>query len=142
MNIRNKNFICKKMQIKDIKKAFKCEGKAFDYLYDVLVEQGYMRKTGDRYFSPTEKLLNEAFLPKVLVLDEFQRRYLSNSSYFYKIDLCQIFGGDLVSEQIVKKLIKEGYVLLDDNKRYRKSITLEDFLAEGEDTFYWGKGEE
>jgi len=141
LEIRNKNFICKKMQLKDITAAFEIKGKTFDYLYSTLIEDDYLRKVGDRYFTPTEKLLNEAFLPKTLIVEEHQRRYLSNNAYFYRVDVITLFGGDLRAEQIVKKLIKDGYILMDDSKRYRKSTHLEDFLGDGEDTFHWEKGE-
>ena len=63
---------------------------------------------------------------------------MSLNSYFYKNDMIQSFGGTLEAEQIMKKLIADGYLILDDSKRFRKSVELENFLAEGEDTFYWG----
>jgi len=141
LEIRNKNFICKKMQLKDISKAFEFKGKAYDFIYNVLLEEDYLRKIGDRYFTPTEKLLDAAFLPKMLLVKEHQRRYLSNNAYFYRVDIVNLFGGNLMAEQIVKKLIKDGYLLLDDSKRYRISTHLEDFLGDGEDTFHWEKGE-
>lgn len=135
--IRNKNFICSKMSMTDVTRAFECGKKPKEYVYDTLIEEGWIRKIGDRFFAPTEKLLNEAFLPVCVSLDENQRRYLSNNTHFYRVDLLNAFGGEQTSEQIVKKLIAKGYIVLDDSKRYRKSGALEEFLADGDDTFMW-----
>ncbi|HBH11735.1 MAG TPA: hypothetical protein DDX29_01230 [Clostridiales bacterium] len=119
------------MQLRDINNAFVVSGSVLDYTYSVLIEGGYVRKIGGRFYEPTEKLLDEAFLPNILVLDEHQRRYLSMNQCFYRHDLVKCLDDN---DQIVKALIKKGYLKLDTDKRYKKSDDFNNILADGGDT--------
>lgn len=133
MKIRNKNFICDKMQKRDIKEAFYFETDDLMSEIYALIGEGYLRKEGDRFFCPTEKLLDEAFLPqsRTIFLDDVKSRFLSHNSSFYRGDLVSCFDGN---ERIVAALIKKGVLRLEHDKRYRKSSEFEELLAEGGDT--------
>jgi hypothetical protein len=97
-----------------------------------LIADGWLRKTANRLFSPTEKLLDEAFLPQAITLGSSQLRYLSLSNWFYKKDLVNCLNNN---EQIVKYLIRYGYLVLHADKRYRKSDKLIEWLTDGNNTF-------
>jgi len=128
MNLKNANFICPKMQIRDIRNAFDI-GKIspLAYTYE-LIGEGYLRKVSDRYYAPTEKLI-EFITPPSIVLTDHQKRYLANNTTFYWRDLETIFGNELIP----KALLRIGYIKLEDSKRYKKDSRLDDLLAEGEE---------
>jgi len=132
MEIKNPNFICPLMQKRDIQEAFVFQkGSSFvDELYK-LIGDGYLQKKGDRFYIPTQKLMDEAFLPKngFIVMEDHQRRFLNNNNGFYFKDLVICFG----NETIVNRMIKVGYLRLENDKRYRKSSLLDDLLVEGQD---------
>lgn len=132
--IENKNFIAKKIQIKDIQLAFGFKGRLETnrFIYDTLIPEGYIMRHNERWFRATEKLLDLAHLPKKLILDTFQSRFLSYNTFFSKTDLVELF---LDNEQIVKGLIKHGYLLLQKSGNYIKSAKFEDDLAAGENVF-------
>jgi hypothetical protein len=124
----------------DIQYAFGLERKAIKtYIYEKLIANGYVTKKSDRWFKPTEKLLNLAFLPTKYIMNESQRRYLQVQTACTKEDIINLFDGNV---QIFKELIKIGYFKFDSDRRYRKSEPFEEMLAEGEDTFYFRKDEE
>ena len=131
LNLRNKNFISPKMQGQDIKNAFGVQEKGLqNFIYKVLIENGYLRKVNQRYYEPTEKLW-ALTLPKELILEEWQARYLSYNQFFAKSDLNQLFD----NEQVVKQLIKISMILLQKTGAYVKSSTFEEALAEGDTHF-------
>ena len=131
MQIKNINFISLLMQKRDICEAFVFKtGYITDEIY-ALIGEGYIHRRGDRWFIPTQKLLEEIFLPKCgfITLEDHQRRYLAVNNSFYLRDLVNCFG----NETIVNRLIIVGYLRLEGDKRYRKATVLEDILAEGGD---------
>lgn len=133
ITIDNPNYISSKMQFVDIKYAFKVQNKGImKFIYEELIGPGYLRKVNERYYAPTQKLLDLAFLPKKLVLQEYQGRYLSYNSHFSRADLIELFDDN---EQIVKQLIKLGFLTLQKNGNYSKSAKFEEALAEGEMQF-------
>ncbi len=132
MKIRNKNFICNKMTKRDIVEAFCCERKQFiDDICD-LISDGWITKIGDRFFHPTQKLLNIVFLPECgyIILSESQRRALSYHTTFYYGELISLFEDN---EVLINAMIKCNYLKLHEDKRYRKSKELEEFLIDGGD---------
>ena len=133
MNIKNKNFISSKMQIVDIKHAFGVETKGIQkFIYDELIGPGFLRKINGRYYAPTEKLLDLAWLPPMLDLTEYQARFLSYNSHFSRPDLIELLDDNI---QIVKQLVKFGFFMLQKNGSYSKSAKLEEALADGETQF-------
>ena len=128
ITIRNSNFIAPVMVKRDIQSAFLFEGKVSDFIWRELIENGWIVRKSDRYFKPTEKLLDLAFLPSQIVLSEGQRRALEVSTTFAKEELVEIFE----NLQIVKKLIKMNLLKVGADKRFRKSAELEHLLVEGE----------
>jgi hypothetical protein len=72
------------------------------------------------------------------VLDEHQRRFMCNNTHFYREDLRNCLDNN---DQIVKALIRKGYLKLTDSKRYTKSEDFTEFLADGGDTITGLKGE-
>ena len=132
MKIKNSNFICEMMQKRDVTEAFEIDSKhALDGIYE-LIADGYLKKKGGRFYTPTQKLLDEVFLPKCgfINLEDHQRRYLSTANTFYFKDLVLCFSGN---ETIVNRMIVLGYFRLESDRRYRKGTTLEDIVAEGQD---------
>ena len=129
MKIKNSNFICPRMQKIDIKKAFEF-GKTSvnDFIYDVLIEEGWLKKINERYYKPTEKLLDYCFLPKIIKFNDNQLRFLAGNEEFNNSMLNNFFD-----PQIVKYLARQGFLLIIKNDRYKKSSKFEDFLADGED---------
>lgn len=126
MKLKNANFVCEKMQLRDIKEAFDTKT-PLNTAYD-MIRDGYLHKISDRYYRPTEKLY-EAITPTNIVLTEHQRRFLSNNSHFYWKDLVAVFDTELIP----KAFLKKNYIKLDESKRYKKSDTLENLLADGEE---------
>ena len=119
------------MQQVDIKKAFDIPSRVgvLRYIYDTLIENGYLVKQNERYFKPTEKLLDLAFLPDKLILNDFQSRWLSYNTSFNKHDLIVLFDDN---KQIIKKMIYLQYFQLQRNGSYAKSAKFEQDLADGE----------
>lgn len=132
MKIKNSNFICEMMQKRDVEEAFELEGKsALDGIYQ-LIADGYLHKKAGRFYTPTQKLLDEVFLPKCgfVMLEDHQRRFLSAAGAFYFKDLVMCLWNN---ETIVNRMIVLGYFRLETDRRYRKGTALEDMLAEGQD---------
>jgi hypothetical protein len=129
--IRNSNFIGKLMTTKDVQKAFTFDGGVQDYIYDVLIEEGYVRRMSDRHFKPTDKLL-QMITPKMVVLTGDFRRFLVANSSFYKQEAVGIFG-----ELVINAMINKGYLVLGVDKRFRKSDEFEDMIAEGESEIHF-----
>jgi hypothetical protein len=132
MKIKNSNFISVRMNKHDIENAF--ESVTDIYSINRLVGDGWIKKTTNRAYTPTEKLLNLVFLPPTLKLETSQLRYLSLSGWFYKKDLINCLNDN---DQVVKYLIRTGYLILHADKRYRKSDKFSEWLAEGNDTLFF-----
>ena len=133
IEIHNPNYLSPKMQLIDIKYTFNIKDKGIiKFIYEELIGPGYLKKVNERYYAPTQLLLDMAFLPKKLNLQEFQARYLSYNSHFSKTDLIELFDDN---EQIVKQLIKIGFLSLQKNGNYSKAAKFEEALAEGEMQF-------
>ena len=113
----DKLYISKRMGLKDVQLAFHIRK------VDNLIGEGLLVRKG-RFFSPTEKLLNEVFLPKKIVLTAKQRRFLSLNAYIEKRSLVNIFGGGLLGEQTFNWFFENSY-LVSIPKGYRGT---EDFL--------------
>ena len=127
IEVRNPNFVCSKMSKRDVSKAFTIKGKLDDFIYNTLIEDGYVRKVGDRYFSPTEALLDMVFLKDVIKIEDHHRRFLTINHLFYRNDLTTCFN-----EQEIKWMIRNGYLTLgSSDARYRKSTTFDELLSDG-----------
>ena len=133
-SIRNKNFICGQMTQKDIKKAFNFQGKAMDFVYDVLIEDGYVERH-ERYFKPTPKLINLAFGVDSFELNERALRVIASSEWFYRSEITDLFNGD---KYIAEQAINEGYFLQIRGK-YRRSEKLSEYIASGENILLFKK---
>lgn len=125
MNIRNSNFISLHMDKQDIEHAFIFDGQTRTFI-NSLIAEGYLKKIGDRYYKPTEKLLDAIYLPDVFIMTADQRRYLTRNSSFTKSQLNVVF-----SDQIIKWLMINNWIYTDANSRYRKTEAFNDFLFEG-----------
>ncbi len=125
------------MSLKDIAYTFE-HGKLTvkNFTYNVLIEEGYVKKHL-RYFAPTDKLLDKVFVPLVLVLNEYQRRWFSVTNNFYGIEAVEQLDGN---EQLFKFMVKSGMFKIEADKRYRKSERFEEMLTEGETTFKLKEG--
>jgi len=133
LKVKNKNFICQRMNARDIKEAFYVDRKDFmDFVYD-MIGAGYLQKVGDRYFRPTQKLIDEVLLPEngMYYIEAHQRRILSFQSSFYFNELISVFDG---KEYIANAMIRFGYFKISADKRYRKTDEFAEFLADGGDT--------
>lgn len=132
LTIHNSNYISPKMQLIDIKYAFDISEKnVMKFIYEELIGPGYLKKINERYYAPTQKLLNLTFLPKIFTLQEYQSRFLSYNAYFMRTDLNEL----LDNEHLVKQLIKLGFFCLQKNGSYSKSTKFEEALVEGETQF-------
>jgi hypothetical protein len=120
------------MQKRDIIEAFDFENKKspIDNIYD-LIGDGFLQKAGDRFYIPTRKLMELAFLPEsgIILLDDNMRRYLSYNNSYYRGDLIHALG----NETIVDVMITLGYFRLEGDRRYRKSPDFEQALSDGID---------
>jgi len=132
--VRNNNFICNQMGRKDVEHAFDFIGSTGDYIYDVLIERGYLKKYPG-YYKPTKKLITLAFGAKEIILESHQLRFLAVNNLFYRGELDQLFGNKHISQQA----IETGWFLLQRGK-YRKSVKLEEWLTEGENKLILEKG--
>jgi hypothetical protein len=94
-----------------------------------LIEDGYLKRDG-LYFSPTEKALNECYLPDTIILTINTRFFLNVNKVFTKRELINIFDGN---EQIVNWLKLNGYLFQSSDCRYRKTDKLDELLADGEE---------
>lgn len=126
--IRNTNFISSRMDVKDIELCFIFDGKTRPFI-NSLVEEGYLQKTGDRYYKPTDRLLSLAFLPEKIILTTEQRRYVTRNSAFTAEQLRVVFNN-----QMIKWLMVNNWIYVDANQRYRKSDQFNNWLVDGEDT--------
>jgi len=133
VTIRNSNFINSQMSLKDISFAFE-RGKETvkGYTYNTLIEHGYVRKKG-RYFVPTDKLMELAFVPDQITFHEYQRRWLNSIYKFYSEEVIENAFDN--NSHIFKVMVKLGMFKREQDKRYRKSEVFEDLLSEGESTF-------
>lgn len=133
VEIKNTNFICTYMNVADLRGAFGLPNNKtiHNYLYTTLIPDGWIKKHNERFWKPTEKLLNLAFLPEKVVFTDEQMRYLSYNLTFSRADLINIVDDN---EQIVKRMIKLGLILMEKGGTYRKSVAFEEHLAEGEQT--------
>jgi len=131
VKFRNTNFINSQMSVKDITLTFEY-GKIGikDFIYHTLIEEGYLKKKA-RYFIPTEKLLDLAYVPEKLTLDEDQRRCLSVVSSFYKKEIIELLDGN---KQVFKTMVKMGLLKQEPGRRYRKSEKFEEMLSDGMST--------
>jgi len=133
IQITNRNYISKRMQLIDIKGAFGVSHKSImKFVYDELIGPGYLRKINERYYTPTQKLWDLAFLPLKLLLTEFQVRFLSYNSVFNRTDLVSLFDDN---EILVNKLILLNFFKLQKQGVYSKSDNFEEALADGEMQF-------
>jgi hypothetical protein len=130
VKIRNSNFITSQMSLRDISYTFVFKGSAKDFTYKTLIEEGYIKKHL-RYFAPTDKLLDLAFVPTFIVLDEHQRRWFTCNNNFFAKEAIEHLG----EEQIFKRMVKVGMFKITTACRYRKSEGFEELLTEGETTF-------
>lgn len=121
------------MTLKDIKKAFEWSSKISlkQFIYDTLIEQGYVRKMG-RYFAPQKKLFLLAFVPEKLVLNDYQRRWFTTTNSFYGKEAIEVLDEN---EQLFKHMIVLGMFKQSADKRYRKTDEFTELLIEGENTF-------
>ena len=117
------------MSYKDISYAFEFEGDVESFVYDVLIMDGYVHKHSDRWFKPTDKLLDFA-LPKSITLTRDQRIFLQTHGACYRQEFVEAFDGN---SQVVRGIIRKGYLCLGADKRYRKSEEFMNILADGED---------
>ena len=113
------------MDKQDIEHAFIFDGQTRTFI-NSLIAEGYLKKIGDRYYKPTEKLLDAIYLPDVFIMTADQRRYLTRNSSFTKSQLNVVF-----SDQIIKWLMINNWIYTDANSRYRKTEAFNDFLFEG-----------
>lgn len=135
MKIKNPNFVSPRMNKHDIQGAFKIPLKGVhDLLYKELIPEGWVKKFNERYYKPTEKLLNHVFLPdneKLLLSDE-QVRFLAYNTNFVRKDLIALFDDN---EQIVKRLLRIGFLMLERTGTFRKSVVFEELLSDGENKY-------
>lgn len=126
-------YLALKMQVRDIAYAFSVEKKEskLDFIYNVLIANGLLQKYNERYYMPTDKLLEFAFVPSFYITTKEQRRALVFQTHFTKEDLMTIFGGSLRGLIMFRAMVRNGYVRLDDGKRYRIDATLGERLADG-----------
>lgn len=127
IKIKNNNFICSQMTQRDIKHAFEFEGSTLDFIYTELIAPGLVEKH-ERYYKPTYKLMKLAFGTEKIKLESHQIRKLVNNERFYISDLKELLGNQVLVDQA----IESGWIL-EEKGRYRKSVKLEELLAEGED---------
>jgi hypothetical protein len=136
--IRNTNFISGIMTKRDIQSAFTYKGNVVDFIYKVLIEEGYLQRHSDRWYKPTEKLLDLALVPPIYEMNEMQRRFLQAHTSFTKEDLTSSFDGN---QQIIKALMRRGSIKLDADRRYRLGDAFAELLADGETTITFEKEE-
>jgi hypothetical protein len=122
--IKNKKWISKKMTLADIVRAF--EHVEDEPIIELLIDEGLIEKDG-RYYEPTEKLLDEIYLPTTWKPTDPQRRFLMGNSTFSRKMLLMI-----MNEREIAKLLILGYFTVNANSKYKKSDKLVDFLMEGE----------
>ena len=130
VKIRNTNFINSQMSVKDITLTFEYGKNIKNFIYHTLIEEGYLKKNA-RYFIPTEKLLDLAYVPEKLTLDENQRRCLGFVHSFYKKEIIELLDGN---KQVFKTMLKIGLLKQEFGKRYRKSEKFEEILSDGVST--------
>ena len=118
----NQNYRNSRMSSKDVCHAFSVKE---NEIYN-LIGEGFIRKV-DRFYKPTEKLLNREFLPKTISLKRLQR-----CSHLQKMEVIDLFGGDFQGRQVLKFLVRYGFLEIVSG-RYCISDSPADMLAEGED---------
>ena len=136
LKIKNANFICSQMTQRDIKYAFEFECSVLDFIYKELIASGLVEKH-ERYYKPTYKLMKLAFGADKITLESHQIRKLVVNETFYISDLKELFGNQVLVDQA----IESGWIL-QEKGRYRKSVKLEEWLAEGEDELLLEKNDE
>lgn len=109
INAINKNYICERMTRRDVQLAFNLEESNLSEQIYALIGKGYIKRTGDRYFSLTESLLDKLFLSEGIKLTNKQIKFLNRNYRFTRKDIVYLFGGGLRGEQVMKKLIAENY---------------------------------
>lgn len=129
----NPQFLCHRMQLRDLKHAFNIGSGDTDYIYNVLIRNGLIVKHNERYFLPTDLLLDFAFVPSIYWTTKEQRRFFVFSSFFTKEDILTIFGGGLKGEALFKAMIRNNYLRLDAGRRYRLAEELGERMAEGDE---------
>ena len=127
--IRNTNFIAIRMDKKEIELAFIIpeNDTARNYILS-LIGDGYLTKSGDRYYKPTLKLLDLAFIPDQIDITPETRRFLTANNALSLEQLQQVFN-----RHVIRKLLLIGYFFCDANMRYRKTDKMQELLAEGDD---------
>jgi hypothetical protein len=133
--IRNNNFINNRMDYHDIEFCFVLDGQVRPFI-NSLIAGGYIKKTGDRYYKPTDKLLELAFLPAFIQLQPEQRKFLTKNSTFTSSQLKWVFN-----TQMINSLMRQGLIYTDANQRFRKSEGFTDYLVEGNDIIRFKDGE-
>ena len=126
-------YLTKKMQVRDLMYAFgqkNLKGK-LNYIYDILIANGLVTRWNERYYLPTKKLLEFAFVPAMFNTSKEQRRTLVVNGHFTKEDVITIFGGGLKGETMFHALVRNGYMRQDDGRRYRITQELGERLADG-----------
>ena len=134
MKIKNKNHFSHRMIRADLVSAIEMpsNAKTNKYIHDVLVGEGWFKKlSGGRYYEPTTKVLNAAFVPDLLELTKQQIRALSLSDGWYKPELVVILG----NEHIFHQMIALGYLYQDSSRRYKKEEEFSERLVDGDVAF-------
>jgi len=130
-SIRNNNFIAIRMDKKEIELAFIIPNNDTTRNYILsLIGDGYLTKSGDRYYKPTIKLLDLAFIPEILPVTSDQRKFISGNTVFSLEQLQTIFN-----RHVIRRLLLLGYFFTDANMRYRKTDKMLEFLADGDECF-------
>ena len=135
MKIKNKNFISPRMNKHDLQGCFDVgEESIHTAVYEELIPDGWIKKFNERYYRPTEQLLNAAFIPEsgIVTLTDEQERFLAYNTTFTRRDLIALFDDN---EQIVKQMIQTGLLKLERTGTFRKSTGFEEDLSDGENEF-------
>jgi hypothetical protein len=129
----NKLFISNKMTAKSVIMALEFPDTESKQVRNIrirkLVEQGYIKKDG-LYYTPTDKMLYECYLPETIILTIKIRFFLNMNKVFTKKELVSIFDGNDI---IVNWLKLNGYIYQSSDCRYRKTDKLDELLADGEE---------
>ncbi len=126
--IKNANFLTNKMSKADVINAFDMTKETQADFINNLIKDGLLIKTTISLYKPSEKLLNQLYLPVFVNISPMIRKFLSKSNSFSLKQLILVFN-----KQEIKRMLKLGYFYLDCHGRYRRTQLLDDLVAEGED---------
>jgi hypothetical protein len=92
-----------------------------------LVGDGYLKRTGE-YYSPTQKMLYEAFLPKIIKISKETRIFITKNEVFTKEELVEKFN---VNHIVIHWLKMNDYFYQSSDCRWRKTDKLNELLSDG-----------